>query len=237
MRNIIFTKLAQVANASKQTSAIRSTIAFRSASFRSSAPLHDKVTVEVPTMGDSITEGTIVEWAAQVGQAVKVDDVIALVETDKVTIDIKAQIDGVITEHFAEVDDNVEVGANLYQIDTEAEATASGTSAPDASSVQIDTKSAEEPKEVTNVAATGEEAQSGVRVPSIHFLGKDGWKQRRSLPQVASSQVASSHPAKPHGSVLVDGAKLPPTYGRMPFSEREIEALEMGGASEAPYIY
>ena len=82
------------------------------------------------------------------------------------------------------------------------------------------------------MAATGEEAQSGVRVPSIHFLGKDGWKQRRSLPQ-----VASSHPAKPHESVLVEGAKLPPTYGRMPFSEREIEALEMGGASEAPYIY
>lgn len=82
------------------------------------------------------------------------------------------------------------------------------------------------------MAVTGDETQSGVRVPSIHFLGKDGWKQRRSLPQ-----VASSHPPKPHGSVLISGAKLPPTYGRMPFSEREIEALEMGGASEAPYIY
>ncbi len=73
------------------------------AAFRASTALHDKMTVQVPTMGDSITEGTVVEWAADIGQAVKVDDVIALVETDKVTIDIKAEIDGVITKHFCNV--------------------------------------------------------------------------------------------------------------------------------------
>lgn len=37
------------------------------------------------------------------GQAVKTDDVIALIETDKVTIDIKADMDGVITQHFGSV--------------------------------------------------------------------------------------------------------------------------------------
>jgi 2-oxoglutarate dehydrogenase E2 component (dihydrolipoamide succinyltransferase) len=49
------------------------------------------------------TKGTIVEWTAAVGQAVKADDVIALIETDKVTIDIKADMDGVITQHFGSV--------------------------------------------------------------------------------------------------------------------------------------
>jgi pyruvate/2-oxoglutarate dehydrogenase complex dihydrolipoamide acyltransferase (E2) component len=44
-----------------------------------------------------------VEWTAAVGQAVKTDDVIALIETDKVTIDIKADMDGVITQHFGSV--------------------------------------------------------------------------------------------------------------------------------------
>ena len=43
------------------------------------------------------------EWTAAVGQAVKTDDVIALIETDKVTIDIKADMDGVITHHFGSV--------------------------------------------------------------------------------------------------------------------------------------
>ena len=55
-------------------------------------PTLDKHTMKVPTMGDSITEGTIVEWTAQVGQMVKEGDVVALVETDKVTVDIKAEI-------------------------------------------------------------------------------------------------------------------------------------------------
>jgi len=54
-------------------------------------------------MGDSITEGTIVEWMAQVGQKVEEEDVVALIETDKVTVDIKATTAGVITQHFGAV--------------------------------------------------------------------------------------------------------------------------------------
>jgi biotin carboxyl carrier protein len=67
------------------------------------SPLFEQRKCKVPTMGDSITEGTIVEWTAQIGQAVKEGDVVALVETDKVTVDIKAEIDGVITAQFAAV--------------------------------------------------------------------------------------------------------------------------------------
>jgi pyruvate/2-oxoglutarate dehydrogenase complex dihydrolipoamide acyltransferase (E2) component len=44
-----------------------------------------------------------VEWVAQLGEAVKDGDVIAMVETDKVTIDIKAEMDGVITQQFGAV--------------------------------------------------------------------------------------------------------------------------------------
>jgi len=45
-------------------------------------------------------QGTIVEWTAQIGQGVKDGDVVALVETDKVTVEIKAETDGVVTQHF-----------------------------------------------------------------------------------------------------------------------------------------
>lgn len=68
--------------------------------FRPTMLLKEKITVQVPTMGDSITEGTIVEWAVGIGEAVKEGDVVVLVETDKVTIDIKADFDGVVTSHF-----------------------------------------------------------------------------------------------------------------------------------------
>ncbi|CAM9889396.1 unnamed protein product, partial [Hapterophycus canaliculatus] len=40
--------------------------------------------VPVPSMGDSISEGTIVEWAKQPGDSVEVDEVVVVLETDKV---------------------------------------------------------------------------------------------------------------------------------------------------------
>jgi glycine cleavage system H lipoate-binding protein len=49
------------------------------------------------------TQGTIVEWTIPIGHAVKEGDVVALVETDKVTVDIKADYDGVVTQHFGAV--------------------------------------------------------------------------------------------------------------------------------------
>ena len=49
------------------------------------------------------TQGTVVEWMVSPGQAVQPDDVVAMVETDKVTIEIKADISGVVTRHFSEV--------------------------------------------------------------------------------------------------------------------------------------
>ncbi len=48
-------------------------------------------------------KGTIVEWTVQVGQKVKDGDIVALVETDKVTVDIKADRDGVITKQYGAV--------------------------------------------------------------------------------------------------------------------------------------
>ena len=52
--------------------------------------------VKWPTMGDSITEGTVQSYSAKAGDFVKRDDVVAVVETDKVMVDIRAPEDGVI---------------------------------------------------------------------------------------------------------------------------------------------
>lgn len=52
---------------------------------------------------DACQKGTVVEWMVEPGQAVQPDDVVAMVETDKVTIEIKADISGVVTKHFSEV--------------------------------------------------------------------------------------------------------------------------------------
>jgi len=186
----------------------------------------EKHTMKVPSMGDSITEGTLVEWQAQIGQKVEEDDVLALIETDKVTVDIKATKAGVITKQFGEIDDNVEVGADLYEIDTEGvatvEAAAPSTTTEEAPAAVPAAVSTAEPvaastpaPTVSSSSSSSSDSSSGARIPSINFLGKDGW--------------AAALTVKPE-------VVVPANYGRLPMSEEEIEALMSGGANLAPEL-
>ncbi|CAD8183085.1 unnamed protein product [Paramecium pentaurelia] len=90
-----------------------------------------KKVVNVPTMGDSITEGDVKELQKKVGDYVNQDDVIALIETDKVTIDIRCADSGIITQMFAADGAKVEVGKPFYEIDTSAAKPAGATGTPE----------------------------------------------------------------------------------------------------------
>lgn len=79
-------------------------------------------TIDVPTMGDSITEGTIVDMPVAPGDYVQPDDVVVVLETDKVSVDVRAPEGGKLVEILGEVDDVVEVGSGLFRIDTDADA-------------------------------------------------------------------------------------------------------------------
>ncbi|OEU18492.1 single hybrid motif-containing protein [Fragilariopsis cylindrus CCMP1102] len=182
----------------------------------------EKHTMKVPSMGDSITEGTLVEWQAQIGQKVEEDDVLALIETDKVTVDIKATKAGVITKQFGEIDDNVEVGADLYEIDTEGVATVEAAAAPSTTTEEApaapstaEPVAASTPAPTVSSSSSSSDVSSGARIPSINFLGKDGW--------------AAALTVKPE-------VVVPANYGRLPMSEEEIEALMSGGANLAPEL-
>jgi 2-oxoglutarate dehydrogenase E2 component (dihydrolipoamide succinyltransferase) len=71
-------------------------------------------------MGDSITEGTIVDLPVAPGDYVHADDVVVVLETDKVSVDVRAPEGGALVEVMGEVDDVVEVGSSLYTLDTDA---------------------------------------------------------------------------------------------------------------------
>jgi len=86
-------------------------------------------TIDVPTMGDSITEGTIVDLPVAPGDYVQPDDVVVVLETDKVSVDVRAPEGGSLVEVLGEVDDVVEVGSGLFRLDTDADAPEQ-TSAP-----------------------------------------------------------------------------------------------------------
>jgi len=199
----------------------------------------EKVTVVQPQLGDSITEGTIVEWVAHVGEAVNEGDVVALIETDKVTIDIKADVSGVITQHFGQVEDNIEVGEKLYEVDTEgAEAAALVQSSND-----DDRKPSDDTTTATSSSNETTSSSDTVRVPSIKFLNKNGWiRRRKGLDEESSSSdtnKVSSTTTKmsKNQTTTLDSTNIGPMYGRLPFSEREMDAIIVGGASEAPHSH
>jgi 2-oxoglutarate dehydrogenase E2 component (dihydrolipoamide succinyltransferase) len=77
-------------------------------------------------MGDSITEGTIVDIPVAPGDYVNEDDVVLVLETDKVSVDVRAPEAGAVVEIMGEVDDVVEVGSGLYRLDTDAVAPVGG---------------------------------------------------------------------------------------------------------------
>ena len=67
--------------------------------------------VEMPELGESVTEGTITTWLKSVGDSVEVDEPLLEVSTDKVDTEIPSPVSGVLLEIKAEEDDTVEVGS------------------------------------------------------------------------------------------------------------------------------
>src|SRR5688572_26192352 len=77
------------------------------------------IQVTLPQMGESVTEGTVLEWHKQEGDQVQADETIVEISTDKVDAEVPAPASGTVTKiHFAE-GDTVEVGAVLAEISTE----------------------------------------------------------------------------------------------------------------------
>ncbi|WP_116090567.1 2-oxoglutarate dehydrogenase complex dihydrolipoyllysine-residue succinyltransferase [Sphingomonas crusticola] len=85
--------------------------------------------VIVPTLGESITEATLGQWLKQPGEAVKADEPIASLETDKVAVEVNAPAAGVLAELVASEGDTVAVGAVIARIQAGATAETSATPA------------------------------------------------------------------------------------------------------------
>ena len=73
--------------------------------------------IRVPTLGESVTEATIGKWLKQPGEAVKVDEPLVELETDKVSVEVPAPAAGALSELIAKEGDTVEVGALIAQFD------------------------------------------------------------------------------------------------------------------------
>ncbi|MBM7025428.1 biotin/lipoyl-containing protein, partial [Clavibacter zhangzhiyongii] len=108
--------------------------------------------VNLPALGESVTEGTVTRWLKNVGDHVEVDEPLLEVSTDKVDTEIPSPVAGVIEEILVQEDETVEVGAVLVRI-------GDGSGGGDAPSEE---PAAEEPKQDAPV----EEAVEDTVAPS-----------------------------------------------------------------------
>jgi 2-oxoglutarate dehydrogenase E2 component (dihydrolipoamide succinyltransferase) len=90
--------------------------------------------VIVPSMGDSISEGTLIDWKIKEGDSVAVDDLLCEIETDKVSIPIRSPVSGKITKILVTDGTTVKVGQHLVDVEAGAAgAKAAPSIAPSAS--------------------------------------------------------------------------------------------------------
>lgn len=80
-----------------------------------------KFTFNFPDLGEGLEEGTIMEWYVEIGQQVKMGDLLVQMETDKVVADIPSPKDGIIGQLFGDVGDVIKVGSPLVIIEIEDE--------------------------------------------------------------------------------------------------------------------
>ena len=150
-----------------------------------------KVEVVMPQMGESVMEGTVIEWAKQVGDKVEVDETLLEIATDKVDTEVPSPESGVLVEILVEADETVEVGQPIAIIDTEGDASASASD-DSGDDEQEESSAEEEAEEVEEEAATEvSEAETGSGSESESDSGSDesdeGERIEVVMPQMGES--------------------------------------------------
>ena len=71
----------------------------------------------LPEMGEGLTEGDVASWLVKEGEAIKADDPLIEIQTDKSTTQLVSPVDGTVKKLFVKEDDHVEKGDKLAEID------------------------------------------------------------------------------------------------------------------------
>jgi multifunctional 2-oxoglutarate metabolism enzyme len=146
----------------------------------------DLIEVTFPQMGDSVSEGTVIEWRKRAGEPVEADEALVEVSTDKVDAEVPAPVAGTLAEIVAEPDETVPVGAVLGRIAPAPAAAAGGPVQPAAEAIDVRREGA------APTAGNGAHRATPVaaRIASAHGL---------DLSEVSGSGPRRSRRARPDG--------------------------------------
>src|SRR5437763_1474570 len=152
--------------------------------------------VVMPQMGDSVTEGTILEWHKHEGDSVEADEILVEISTDKVDAEVPAGVSGTVVRVLAAEGDTVAVGSALAEIaagDSNGGAPAADASAPAAAETQTQTLEIVMPQ-------MGESVTEGV-VLEWHKAAGDAVAAEETLIEISTDKVDAGVPAPASGTV------------------------------------
>ena len=162
---------------------------------------------KMPDIGEGVVEGEVVEWMVAVGDAVKEDDPILSVMTDKATVEIPSPVDGTVTKVVGEAGDILPVGVVCIEFEVEGAGNASASDAAPAakeapapaakeSKPEPTPEVAPAPTPAPKAAATPAPAAAPVaRAPGTKALASPAVRQRAREANISLDHVAGSGPA------------------------------------------
>jgi 2-oxoglutarate dehydrogenase E2 component (dihydrolipoamide succinyltransferase) len=170
--------------------------------------------VKVPALGESITEATLGQWLKKPGEAVAVDEPIASLETDKVSVEVPSPVAGTFGEATVAEGDTVNVGAVIATIAEgaigpipSAPAQAGAQSSPQAQPQSTGTPPSPGHTDITDEQAAALRLspavrravqESGVDASTLTGSGRDGRLTKEDVQKAAEGKVAQpSTPAQP----------------------------------------
>lgn len=161
--------------------------------------------ITVPALGESISEATVAKWLKNVGDAVKADEPIVELETDKVTAEVPAPAAGVLTEILVQAGATVEIGALLGSIGAGSGAAAApAKAAAPAAAAPAPVAAAPAPAAAPIGAgafpsAAKLAADSGVDTAGIAGSGKGGRVTKGDVLDAIATPAKPAAPAAPSG--------------------------------------
>ena len=202
------------------------------------------IEIKAPTFPESVADGTVATWHKQPGDAVKRDDLIVDIETDKVVLEVLAEADGVLGEIIkgegetvlsAELLGTLNEGAAAAPQAAAAPAAASAAAAAPAASAAADSEGEEQ---LLNPAARKLAEENGLNPADIKGTGKGGRvtkedvlnaiEAKKSAPAAAAAPAAKPAAAAASSVVLSEGdrveKRVPMTRLRARIAERLVEA-------------
>ncbi len=174
------------------------------------------VSVSMPQLGESVTEGTVTRWLKKEGERVEVDEPLLEVSTDKVDTEIPSPASGILRSIAVDEDETVAVGAQLAVIeDSESSDAAAAPSSPPAAG------DAPAPQEAAPQAQAEQAPAAAPAPPAPPSQPEPALASANGGPQPGYAPPApSAAPPQPPAAAPTPGYAPPPAYGQPPSYEQ-----------------